>query len=201
MDFDCDLIRDLLPLYLDGVCSDASRRAVKAHLAGCADCRRALAEMEARLDLPLAAPPPEGTVLANIRRRWANSLLTAILLTALLFTAAGVMVEGGWHTLPQGQAALWLVVPGVSFFLSLIHYFFAREYRSAPLFAAVSGGLTALLCLGGDALALWYYRGWGQGGGGLFSCLLIALATGGVQLLLALLYGRWLGLAPRGKRG
>ena len=34
MDFDCDLIRDLLPLYLDGVCSDASRRAVKAHLAG-----------------------------------------------------------------------------------------------------------------------------------------------------------------------
>ena len=44
MDFDCDLIRDLLPLYLDGVCSDASRRAVKAHLAGCADCRRALAE-------------------------------------------------------------------------------------------------------------------------------------------------------------
>ena len=189
MDFDCDLIRDLLPLYLDGVCSDASRRAVKAHLAGCADCRRALAEMEAGLDLP------------NIRRRWANSLLAAILLTALLFTAAGVMVEGGWHTLPQGRAALWLVVPGVSFFLSLIHYFFAREYRSAPLFAAVSGGLTALLCLGGDALALWYYRGWGQGGGGLLPCLLIALAAGGVQLLLALLYGRWLGLASRGKRG
>ena len=38
---------------------------------------------------------------------------------------------------------------------------------------------------------LWRTYGW----------LLIALAAGGVQLLLALLYGRWLGLAPRGKRG
>ena len=62
MDFDCDLIRDLLPLYLDGVCSDASRRAVKAHLAGCADCRRALAEIVNIDNRYLANIENEGTI-------------------------------------------------------------------------------------------------------------------------------------------
>lgn len=45
MKYDCDLIRDLLPLYCDGICSDSSKQAVEAHLAECPDCRGYL-EME-----------------------------------------------------------------------------------------------------------------------------------------------------------
>ena len=39
MTYPCEMIRDLLPLYLDGVCSDESRTAVEQHLAECADCK------------------------------------------------------------------------------------------------------------------------------------------------------------------
>ena len=39
MKYPCDLIRDLLPLYLDGVCSAESKRAVEAHLEVCPACR------------------------------------------------------------------------------------------------------------------------------------------------------------------
>lgn len=42
----CDVIRDLLPLYADGVCSEESRRAVEAHLAECETCRGLLTAME-----------------------------------------------------------------------------------------------------------------------------------------------------------
>ncbi|MDE7212333.1 MAG: zf-HC2 domain-containing protein [Lachnospiraceae bacterium] len=34
----CDIIRDLLPSYVDGICSDDSRKIVEQHLSACADC-------------------------------------------------------------------------------------------------------------------------------------------------------------------
>lgn len=41
----CDIIRDLLPLYADDVCSDESRRMVDEHLEGCADCANMLKQL------------------------------------------------------------------------------------------------------------------------------------------------------------
>lgn len=35
----CDIIRDLIPSYLDGICSEASKDAIKEHLMGCKSCR------------------------------------------------------------------------------------------------------------------------------------------------------------------
>lgn len=38
MKYDCEMIRDLLPLYQDGICSESSRQAVEAHLNECPAC-------------------------------------------------------------------------------------------------------------------------------------------------------------------
>lgn len=38
MRFDCDMICDLLPLYIDGACSKVSEEAVEEHLAQCESC-------------------------------------------------------------------------------------------------------------------------------------------------------------------
>lgn len=35
----CEVVQDLLPLYLDGCCSEQSGKIVEEHLAGCSDCR------------------------------------------------------------------------------------------------------------------------------------------------------------------
>ena len=42
----CDMIRDLLPLYADDVCSDESRRIVDEHLAQCEDCANVLKQLK-----------------------------------------------------------------------------------------------------------------------------------------------------------
>ena len=42
----CDIIRDLLPLYCDGLCSEASRQEIEAHVAQCEECRACLVEMK-----------------------------------------------------------------------------------------------------------------------------------------------------------
>lgn len=41
----CEVIRDLLPLYIDECCSDESRRLVEEHLKECSECRQLLCAM------------------------------------------------------------------------------------------------------------------------------------------------------------
>ena len=36
----CEIIRDLIPLYLDKVCSEDSRKLVEDHLSECSECRK-----------------------------------------------------------------------------------------------------------------------------------------------------------------
>ncbi len=78
MKYPCDVVRDLLPLYQDGVCSAESRKLVEAHLAECESCRdlcRALAE-------PHAAPAEESTREAGAFRRFRKKMGQKQLLAA-----------------------------------------------------------------------------------------------------------------------
>lgn len=45
MKLNCNVIRDLLPLYADQICSDESRELVEEHLAECVDCTALLGQM------------------------------------------------------------------------------------------------------------------------------------------------------------
>ncbi len=45
----CEIIRDLMPLYLDDCCSEGSRRLVEEHIKECDSCRRLLGEMSKEL--------------------------------------------------------------------------------------------------------------------------------------------------------
>lgn len=46
MKLDCEVIRDLLPLYADQACSEQSRALVNEHLLDCADCRDMLQKIK-----------------------------------------------------------------------------------------------------------------------------------------------------------
>ena len=45
MKIDCEVIRDLLPLYADDACSQESRKMVDEHLAECSACSRQLEQI------------------------------------------------------------------------------------------------------------------------------------------------------------
>lgn len=46
MKYPCGIIRDLLPLYIDGVCNEESKQAVSNHLAECQECRNCYEAMK-----------------------------------------------------------------------------------------------------------------------------------------------------------
>lgn len=41
----CEIVQDILPLYVDGACSEASTEMIKEHLETCADCRAIYEQM------------------------------------------------------------------------------------------------------------------------------------------------------------
>ncbi len=49
-DVKCTIIQDLLPLYVDKVCSSDSAELVKNHLQSCTECKKIYDEMTADLE-------------------------------------------------------------------------------------------------------------------------------------------------------
>lgn len=87
MNYPCSVIQDLLPLYIDGVCSEESRKVIDEHLAGCTACRQLLDEMQASEQKPnLQADVHAAKVLENIKKR-INSRVLRILIGAALAVA------------------------------------------------------------------------------------------------------------------
>lgn len=60
MSTSCHILYDLLPLYVDGACSDESRAYVEEHLAGCPACRKKYEAMAGTVDVLLGKPEYAG---------------------------------------------------------------------------------------------------------------------------------------------
>lgn len=52
MNYNCGIIDDLLPLYVDGACSEESKIVIEAHLSSCQVCRDKLERMKAETVIP-----------------------------------------------------------------------------------------------------------------------------------------------------
>lgn len=67
-DINCDVIRDLLPSYADGICSEASSRLIKEHLKSCGACSLALASMKASALDEAKVSDKKASALVKFRR-------------------------------------------------------------------------------------------------------------------------------------
>lgn len=116
MEKTCEIVDDLLPLYLDGVCSAESRRLVGEHLAVCPACRQRREAMEGSLPAENGPVPGEEAVLKRtartLRRRAAGSALgvTAIVLYWLVyFWQDSLASAGDYRYFPYAFHELWTI--------------------------------------------------------------------------------------------
>ena len=125
MKLSCEIIQDILPLYVDNVCSPDSRTAVEEHLIQCPACSRNLQAIQRPVitDGLTAEPGPEPVIrervmkngFRKLRRRWQFSVLSVFLLFPLLLV--GIM--GVHEYLGEGIA-----------FTNLDEIFVARRFMS-----------------------------------------------------------------------
>lgn len=59
MNYPCNLIQDLLPLYLDGVCSEESKTVVEQHLIKCPNCSKYYSAMRESDEIIIMPPNAE----------------------------------------------------------------------------------------------------------------------------------------------
>ena len=107
MKLPCELIRDLLPLYHDGVCSEVSRKNVEEHLSGCEECRKLMNALDGEVEWK---QEDGAKALASVSRQWKQGLKRALLKGVGVTAAAFALLLGGFLALTQWK---WLTVDTV----------------------------------------------------------------------------------------
>ena len=95
-DIPCGVIRDLLPLYTEELCSEESKALVESHLKNCPDCRRLKENMKKTEPLPVDS----GEGLKKIRKELKNRRLRTAAMAALLVFVLLVSFFS-WYSKPE----------------------------------------------------------------------------------------------------
>ena len=138
----CNIIKDLIPLCIDGCCSKESEEAVFEHTENCTECRKIFEDMKS---FSVTESVPETSAVFRRIYEWKASLLqSALLFLSFGIIIAGVTLEAETDGISNGFWAVNLIIPATGFFLSLANWYFLRIYRSRKIFSNCS--FSATLC-------------------------------------------------------
>ena len=93
----CEIMKDLLPLYHDGVCSNDSRAIVEEHLVECDSCKAELQAMDEEFSINKKDQNlKEAEAVKKLSRKWRKgmlkSLLKGVLITILVIAAIALVL-------------------------------------------------------------------------------------------------------------
>jgi predicted anti-sigma-YlaC factor YlaD len=155
---DCNVIMDLLPLYVDECCSEESERLVAEHLEACESCRKIYDQM--RETCQTYAEKPNSVKLHRVSDWKASVLQSVMLFVSFAIITLGVILEGSTPTgKTNGLWAVALIIPATGYLLSLANWFFVRVYKSRKMFSYGSCIATLTITLLGYVWATIHYAG------------------------------------------
>ena len=93
MNMKCEIIRDLLPSYVDGLTSNESNREIELHIEGCAKCRAFLEEMRGSVDTPKVEI--EDKIFMRLLKRIRKIELEKKVLVLAIVAIVGVLIYDG----------------------------------------------------------------------------------------------------------
>ena len=106
---ECEVVRDLLPLYIEKIASPASCALVEQHLAGCEACRAALEQMEKPVPVQPELQPdaPLRGIRKSLQKKSVRAAAAAVL--TVLCAVALVFWMGNLSTpVTAKKAGIWL---------------------------------------------------------------------------------------------
>jgi hypothetical protein len=152
----CNIVKDLIPLYIDGCCSEESEKAVEEHVSSCAECKRLYEDMKTPCDISEASSSPVKFTKLN---DWKASVLQSVtLFLSFALITFGVYLEAYTTSgLTNSLSAFNIVVPATGFMLSLANWYFIRVYKSRKAFSVCSMLITLLLTACGFIWSCFHY--------------------------------------------
>ena len=114
----CDVIKDLIPSYLDGICSEASKELVEIHISECTDCRELLKEMQETEFITQKSDIEQINHMRKVKFAFAkrNIVIVGILFAFVIAGMLMIMSQYGsvptevyYVVLPVGMSVVYLV--------------------------------------------------------------------------------------------
>lgn len=142
----CNIIRDLLPSYVDGICSADSNEAVERHLTSCADCKKLLGALREAEVLEQRRETEQISYMKKIKKytNKKEAIGFGILLASIIFSL-WVFSGQSFRGLPLFYLAILPLVLFDTHYLLTDHMAFAGRTESKTILTLVS---SLLLCLG-----------------------------------------------------
>ena len=133
----CNIVKDLIPLYVDGCCSEESKKIVEEHIENCVECKKLFEDMKLQSDIVTVSEAPKTFSKLN---DWKASLLQSVLLfLSFGLITIGVALEARTpSSIGNGFWALNLVIPSTGFMLSLANWYFVKMYKNRKTFSNYS---------------------------------------------------------------
>ena len=152
----CDIIKDLIPLYIDECCSEESKQQIEEHINNCDKCKKHLEDMKSPSDIIVTPQSPKTFSRLN---DWKASILQSILLfISFGLITLGVALEAGTPSgLLNGFWASNIVIPATGFMLSLPNWYFLRVYKSRKSFSNCSFIATIVITVSAYIWLLYHY--------------------------------------------
>lgn len=145
MDRSCNIIRDLLPLYADGVCSEDSRKLVEDHISSCTECARMLGELKNNAPALGLMEEREGVIQRQEKRMRKRGFTAGMILSAIMMIPILVCFI---VNIAAGHALDWffIVLASLALFASLtVVPLMSGEHKFNRTFVAFTGSLILLL--------------------------------------------------------
>ena len=89
----CEVIQDLLSCYVDGTCSDETKKLVEEHLNECEECRKLYEEL-ANVSYEVYPMMHETKPFLKVKRDFLKKLLLILCVFSLIFVFAGSTIVG-----------------------------------------------------------------------------------------------------------
>lgn len=153
----CNIINDLIPLYIDGCCSDETSAEVKKHIEECHNCKTVFESMINNITKEETNFEIKKCTKIN---DWKASIMQSVLfLLSFLIITAGVYAEAGVGSYDWGNGltAFNIVVPATGFMLSLTNWYFVKIYPSRKFFSWCSCILSVVITLGATVWCCFHY--------------------------------------------
>ena len=93
MNKDCEIIKDLLPLYVDDVCSTETREFVEKHLKNCNECQKYFETMEKDENNKNNKNSDEKESIKNFNNKIKRNKIKAVVISLIIFVIGILLIK------------------------------------------------------------------------------------------------------------
>lgn len=146
MNKDCNIIKDLTPLFAEDLTSEESNTFIHEHIQSCESCKKYIENMKS--DLPNEIPvdlesDQDDRILMKGVKRNLSRMIWLALLTGVLFSTYSPMML--FPNLNDDTQTILVIYPIVTFLFGMVSYILVKRIWAGPVITLLSGLISTIL--------------------------------------------------------